>query len=564
MQTNILALNKKILNHKFLILFFISILIVFFINTLHFSYPDEFENILGGFYIDHGRLPYTGFFTHHAPFAYFFASIITIFSGASFVKFRYLLAALYFGMVLGLYLYSRIRFGIKESNIFLIFITFLALIETYVWGQMLLADSLAGLLIIPAYAILFLIWFRDEEIETRDLILISILTSAGLLTSLTYAYAAVIIYLFTSLLYFQRAKQSLFSLKTAKFISILLAPFSVFLIYLLVTRSLGDFYYQAVFFNTEYYVTMPDGSPVHNPFRFALVIFDSFYNNFRAILTLAKDLNLSYPFADSLALSNLFLIIYLIIKRRIGLSLLLVGLLVYLNARSDPLTTSETDYQGIPYQYFSLFNGIFLLTHIWQDLKEKLEDGKKIVFGAMLLILGTYYLFLGLFLFDKGFDKAFRKYMGTQSLIYDRPAVANTLNSLLTPQDYYYIGPFAFEDHLYMKSKIATEYIVTIPAMDKSEKIKTEFISDIKMNRPKIIVFNTEYYIFGKKPGTFLVDFLKDNYFTLEQLKSQGLKFKINIGKLGDYDFERHFFFDKSRKDEIIQLLVHKGLITLS
>src|SRR5579872_2454802 len=69
-------------------LFVLLIFAIFLINTIHESYPDEFDNILGGWYILHGRLIYIGFFTHHGPVAYYIAALVELFSGRSFVSFR--------------------------------------------------------------------------------------------------------------------------------------------------------------------------------------------------------------------------------------------------------------------------------------------------------------------------------------------------------------------------------------------------------------------------------------------------------------------------------------------
>ena len=78
-MTNIKGYFKRsvsLLSSNFPIIgLFIILFCLFLINSVHTSYPDEFENILGGFYINQGRLPYIGFFTHHGPFTYFFASI---------------------------------------------------------------------------------------------------------------------------------------------------------------------------------------------------------------------------------------------------------------------------------------------------------------------------------------------------------------------------------------------------------------------------------------------------------------------------------------------------------
>jgi len=518
---------------------------------------------MGGYFINHGILPYTGFFAHHVPFAYFYASIITLFSGASFVAFRPLLAISYFLLIILFYVYIKKRFGNKESTIFLVFSGLIAITGTYVWGQMLLADSLVGYLLTPVYITILLICLKKDLFTLKDVALISILSAFSLLTSVTFSYAILIIYLFTIFLYFVVQKRKIISFETIKFFAILAIPYIIFSAYLLITRSFNDFYYQAIFFTKEYYLTMPDGSPVHNPLRYAVVLFYNFMDKYRVALVLVKDLNFGNPFAPALALSNLVLLVYLLINRKFKELLFVAGLLVYLNGRSNPLTTGETDYQAIPYQYFSLFNGIFVITLIWNDLKNRVEDNKKIIYAFFLLLLGLYFSFLTFFLFNKFSEKAYLKYMGTQSMIYDRPAVANVINSLISKDDYYYIGPFAFEDLLYTKGKLASKYIVTIPAMDKAEKIQQELIADIQKNKPRFIVFDTEYYIFGKQPGVFLLNYLHKEYVNLEQLKGEGLKYEFKQKFYGNYDFERHFFFDKNQKDSIINELVSKGLLTI-
>lgn len=549
-------------NHRGIVAIFLIFLAIFEINALHFTYPDEFDNIVGGYFIDHGRLPYIGFFTHHGPFTYFFASVITLFGRASFVRFRLLEGLVYFVLYLLFYLYTKSRFGIKASNLILLLYSFLIVGATYWWGHMLLADTLAGLLILGSYILIFLTISQEELFTKKDLIIISILNTVALLTSFTYIYAIAILYAFLGAQYLFKKTQRSF-VKPLSFFVILFLPYVIFLLYLLITRSLGDFYYQAVFFNQAYYARSPSGLKISNPIREAIDIFYNFFKNYRAELGLSKDMNLGSPFTAMQAVADLFLIIYLVIKRKFKTLTLVIGLLAYLNVRSNPYSTSETDYQAVPYTYFSLFNGLFLLRSLWDELKITLESNKKLIYSTLLLILGTYTIFSFLFLFDKGAEKAFKKYMGTQSTIYDRPAVANTLNGLLGPNDYYYIGPFAFEEHLYMKSgKLASRYFITIPAMDQSDKIKSELLADIKTHKPKIVVFDTEYYIFGSAPGLYLVDYLRQNYFTLAQLKASGENFDIKTKWYGDFDFERHFFFDKNRKDEIVKELIDQHLIT--
>ena len=77
------------------VLSFGIIFLFLILNAVHTSYPDEFDNIAGGWNILHGILPWSGFFSHHGALAYFFAAVIDIFSGQNFVKFRFFSALFY-------------------------------------------------------------------------------------------------------------------------------------------------------------------------------------------------------------------------------------------------------------------------------------------------------------------------------------------------------------------------------------------------------------------------------------------------------------------------------------
>lgn len=561
----IIGVNISRIRNNFLILaLFLILLFVFLTNTIHFTYPDEFDNIVGGYYITHGILPYTGFFTHHNPFAYFFAAPLVLLGGNSFVHFRFLLALAYLTLSAIFYIYLRKRFGKTDSYTFIAFLFISTIGATYYWGHMLLADSLAGILLMPAYIIVFYSLIKNESFRSKDIWFISILVSLTLLTSLTYIYACIILYIFTIVWYLSKQTWSQSKVRLLKTFLIITLPYLIFGGYLLLTGSINDYYYQSIFYTKEYYATSFDGNSINNPLRLAIVILNTFLDNYRAALVQIKDFNLGNPFVSAFALSNLLTIIYLIVNKKFKLAILVAGMIIYVNVRGNPLNTSETDYQAIIYHYLSIFNGVFLLLALWKDLEEKIKDNKKILYGFSLLLLGTYFLFLSLFFLQKWADKTYKKYMGTQATIYDRPLIANTLNTLINPSDYYFIGPFAFEEHFYTKGKLASKYFIVLPGMDKSEKIQAELINDISKNKPKIIVYDTEYAIYGHLPGSFLINYLKQNYFNLEQLKNSGEKFQIKNNRFGNFDFERHFFFDNNRKDEIINLLKDKGLISQS
>src|SRR5579864_2819795 len=168
---------QKFIREKryFTILFVLVMLGIFLANSMHESYPDEFDNILGGWYILHGRLIYTGFFTHHGPVAYYLASLVEIFSGQSFVKFRIVYSILLIAYFLWTYVFLKKRVGAAKSLPYLYFIPIIGIAATYFWGHMLLADTISGFFLTPVYALLLLKIFYRENLIKKDFIFISVL-----------------------------------------------------------------------------------------------------------------------------------------------------------------------------------------------------------------------------------------------------------------------------------------------------------------------------------------------------------------------------------------------------
>jgi len=135
---------------------FLIIALIFFINTFHEEYPDEYDSLVGGKYILEGKIPYRDWFQHHQPGAYLLAAFILPFSGQSFVKFRVLLAFVFFLINLAGYILIKKRCKNFQLHFYLIFLLFLSISATYFWGQMLLADTLSAYLLIPAYILLLI------------------------------------------------------------------------------------------------------------------------------------------------------------------------------------------------------------------------------------------------------------------------------------------------------------------------------------------------------------------------------------------------------------------------
>src|SRR6185312_10977320 len=136
------------------------------------------------------------------------------------------------------------------------------------------------------------------------------------------------------------------------------------------TGSLGDYVYQAIIFNQKYYIyNYPGLEGGHiNPIRFAIVIFHDFYENFFTLLMQVRDFNFAYPFNVTLAVVNIVFLIYTLFKRNYKLFFFVLLFIVYANARSNPLTSKETDYQSAVYIISSLVTLCFLIPEVYGEV----------------------------------------------------------------------------------------------------------------------------------------------------------------------------------------------------
>lgn len=550
----------------FLFLFFITA--IFLVNGLHESYPDEFDNIMGGWYSLHGKLIYRDWFTHHGPVAYWVASFIEIFSGQSFVRFRIIYSLFLVVLTFGGYVYLKRSLGFEKTKFYLAFISILSIAATYFWAHMLLADSLSGFLLIPVFGLILLKSYYGIELSIRDFIFISAVTSMAILSSLTYAYLIGGIYIAVILMFFFFPKRKVFLNKNnIKPFVIIAAPFLIFFIYLIITGSLQDYLYQAISFNQKFYIynyPRPEGTTFINPIRFAIVIAQEFHNNFSSLLIQVKDFAFTFPFNITLAVVNASFLIFLILKKKYALVLFVLFCFIYSNGRSNPWTSKETDYQSAVYIMISLFNMALLIPLLYEDLKKDLDYPKKLILSAIFVLVCIYSFFNGAFLLRKFSYKAYNKYMGSEAMIYDRPKIAPIINSIVDKDEYALIGPFEFEELFYMNVKVPTKYQILIPGFGKSPEIQKDMLSELSKNKPKVIYFDKRYFILGSSPemhGKFFLGFLDKNYITLLDYDDGVNKYRSKIPIDGKLDLETKLFIDKEKVTEVIEKMLQQNLI---
>lgn len=578
MRSNLLSRTTVLRVVRFLranylpILVGIAVYSIFFINTFHESYPDEFDNISGGWYILHGLVIYKDFFTHHGPIAYFLAALVEVFSGNSFVRFRIVYSIFLFAFTIWTYWYVRRSVGKKDTVFWIPMLFVIAITSVYFWGQMLLADTISGYFLLPVFALIILKVFYKKIFTIGDLVVVSVLSFLTLLSSLTYTYVLAFVYAYSLYLYVRDNGIALRDYRNiGKALLVFATPYVLFGLYLLLTGSLSYYLYDGITFNQKYYIynyPRPPGSTTINPVRFAVVIFNNFLMEWTALLIQVKDFNFNFPINITLAIADLFMMVYLLFNRKYLLSFFVLMILIFANARSNPLISKETDYQSAVYIIFSLFAAVFMIFELFNTLKEHISTEKKAVYSLFLLLLSAYSLFSSFYLMRSFFGKAYGKYMGTAPRIYDRPQLAPFVNDIVQPGEYTWIGPFQFEELFYTKPPIASRYQIFNPGEGSSQRIQSGLIQDFEENKPKVVWFDKRFYILGRDPeeyGQQFIRYLNEHYETLyEHYQNGGTHYVSNYPFADWVDIEGKLYIRKENFDEIVGRMLSKGYIKLA
>jgi len=546
--------------------YFLVLTLIFVGNTLHESYPDEFDNIAGGRFILRGIFPYSGFLAHHGPFAYYLSAILNIFSGVSFVHLRFVYA---FFLVAMLYLFYRLiknRFEGAASFLKPYFMV-LGIAATYFWLHMMLADCLSALMLILPYFYLILLSLRNKKLDLKDIAIVSVPLATTLLTALTYSFMVAGLYLFLAILWL-RSGRKLLSLNSLKALGIVLAPYLIFLFTLLATGATRDYYFDNITYNQQYYIDnypRAEGVTSINPIRYAVVIAKTSLNY---ITDGAKDVfrfNVYTPKEIPLLGMDLLLLIVFAATGNYLPLIPVIILLLFSTPRSNLMNLKETDYQSAVYIVLSLGSGMLLIA---ENSKHKLSGTfKDVIISASTLLVTIYVLIFGVYVLRPYADKMYSKFMGTAPTIYDRPEIAPAINQLVARDEYAWIGPFEFEELYYMKAKFPSNYHWLLPANAKSEKIRTEMMADFNTNKPKIIVFDRGFSAFGVAADAFnyfMMDFINQNYSLLDKMvNDKGDNYQCNIENLKDFYCAGQFYLRNDIKDELADKMLRLNLATL-
>ncbi|MEI6532695.1 MAG: hypothetical protein WCO06_02555 [Candidatus Roizmanbacteria bacterium] len=528
-------------------------LIFFLMNYKYLAYPDEFVNILGGKFILQGKVPYKDFFDHHLPFAWYYSAFLLLISFGNFITFR-----LFWALSNFLALFAVGQWIRKNHSdmywVYLIFLVMYPVMAVYFWFHLYLGDSL-GVLFFSITFWLLIVQTIQKKIDMKIIAITSLTTFCMFFSALTYIYLAMMLYVWQLYLIGVNKKNII------RWIIACATPGIVYLLYLVVTGSLKDFYISNFVYNTTLYIDIPNyhAGAHFNPLRFAFTILYNFWGNYLALLTQIKFLDLYLPIGTLAGLGTLTLLIVLLSRYPI-VGFIYFLMLSFSAPRSNIQQYKETDYQACLFLVFGMVSStvaIYLLTKT--KYHERLfEDLKRI----SLVLMSIFLFFSFIFLVNNSYSKYYQRYMLVMPSIMDRGFMADFIDELINKDDYFWIGPFEPHEAFFVtKGKFPGKFPTLLPQFRENEYFKNAFLDQFNTNRPKVMIFKHVSSIFGTPAttfGAFFLSWMDGKYIRLNQIKNVEI-----LRQPSNMDLSNDLMIRLDAKDEVLKKLKDKGYIEI-
>ncbi len=135
---------------------------------------------MSGWLISQGRVPYQDFFSHHAPFPYFYSALVHLLAGKNFVLQRYSLAC--FGLAAFLAVLQRCRHDDSPTcrSTMVLFIGLWIVYGRIYWHFLVLSDNYVGYGLLVLFGILLHALWTGIELSRSDQLLLGFFTFAAL------------------------------------------------------------------------------------------------------------------------------------------------------------------------------------------------------------------------------------------------------------------------------------------------------------------------------------------------------------------------------------------------
>jgi len=502
--------------------------LVFMINSTYISYPDEFINILGGRAIVLGKLPYRDFFDHHMPFAWYLASSVLIFTKQNYILFRIgwgLLQALSV-VALGIVIMRKYS---KFALIYALWAVLYAAAAMYFWLHLYLGDSLAVWFFSGAFWLILLETTHGNKAKWIRYLIVTLI-SLMVFSSLSYLYIGAIMYGWVTVLTLSehlsnRSRLSHHLRELGILVLVIATPYMLYGLYLLITGTLGDFWFANFTYNTKLYINIANyssASSSFNPLRFALTVINNFWSSYLPLLSQIAYISLYNPMSRLVALGTLLTAIYLCYKRPL-FGLLYLLLLSFSAPRSGQLVDmKQTDYQMGLFIIMGTISAAFVLYQLLHDLDTK-SFFVKCLRSVACFFLMMYFAFTLAFMLQNTLSIRYQRYMGTLPPTTNISDIADFITRWIEPNDAYWIGPYEGHQAFYVKKgHTAGKYPSLLPQFRENDYLRNDFLHQMEIANPKMIIFHHESSIFQTPAiefGAFFLDWMKGKYVNCVEAK---------------------------------------------
>lgn len=507
--------------HKYELLIIMLSGICFLLASWNQQNIDETDNMLGGKLIAHGSLPYTGFFSHHMPGMYYYGYLIYELSGNNIFDFRLIHNFVLFAFLLLICLVIKRLVSKPVAITYLIAASVVHIIGN---GQLTVAESFVYLLLELVFVLIF---FRREDVfSLRKTAGISLALFFVPFLSLGYIFPALVLYIALLLVTFRSAPSRRLLRTLGSQVAIFVAPYVILLIYLAASGALHTFIYNLFTFNSKYYAPM-SGEQGGDPLKTLLSISANSINQLHDLVG-----NIFSPDQLShflLAFGFVFLGYELWRRKRTLEMYLLAPLFLLLDPRVNkfhpPAMTTDfgnLTHHGMLYINFAVLAGAIGLVSFIQRNHDKHKD---LVTNSLKIAVVLYVLVVPVSLLQNWSDHMNHLFVTKDWKTFHVSAneeaannIATPINKLLSPTQKAWIGPDDLVSQLYLKPARATHFYFYFPWFDSSPKVRNEFISQLRTDKPEIIYFSTySDYRYSAE----LRAVLADNYFTVSDKRLQ-------------------------------------------
>ncbi len=477
-------LTTQIKDYRWLIM----TLPIFLIGAFIQPFDDEFEVLLGGNYLLHGKALYTNYFSHHLYLPYLLAAGLEWLTHNNFPFIRLIWATVIWLISTINFVAIRTWLGLKSANLYA-FILWLMVFLPHNYFFSLQSDSISAHFI--TLVVIHLATATERQINPW----ISALILSGLLIIITTSLSFLPLVLFLLVIWGYNIYRGNIKVNG---LSIVL-PLLVFALisFLILRNSVHDFFDQIFVFNAKYYSQFNYEMPTDimrfisdRLNRFAKTIDDFIQHIYRPS---------HWLFILRITICVIVLI-YMLRKNKL-LFTLIIGSLFLASFRSGLYSNFDDNFgfQQLTILLLSFICVVYLpktgTNEVYRNLKSTL----------LMIYIGitTYYSGIGAL----KYTKKFVVYGGVETA-WDNSISSEVLKGIKSYTDNLWILPFSLRDQYFIRSHNAMKYQYILPWHIACEPCIEDIKNRLSINPPNMILWNENQNIWGMTASTYAKDFI--------------------------------------------------------